>query len=278
MEEPKKKKKSKKSDKKKRNDSDVEIKVKDEEVSMIQTEEAGLNNNDTHKKSGKRKSKHIECPVKEKRIKVEETSEIEDEDAPDCSYKGEEDVRIAAEGWENVDVNDLFDFDQELSSDDEVYYLRVSEKLDPLTLIGRKLAFKENKSLDIDGDEFKVNFDGNNAPKLNLFAQKSGGLDVRHVQTSGCFTINPETELEDVKCFVSKQKASTVPEFPNSLLKQRHPLFGIQYEEKINLDKDIVSKLEASKSAPKSSSKKKSKKNKSVCNEDIFTMLSHHKS
>lgn len=160
--------------------------------------------------------------------------------------------------------------DYNISNNEEVYLLQIPRTIDPQHLLNKELDLTGGSKLKIGKDKYDLE-PTNKVPVPFLLV----GNQSRVICPIDSFFLKKRMKLTKMPDIETIEKA-IVP-FPKNL-KHRHPLFGSEYEDKIQLSSEVEERLQkAIENCLKQREKAKNKKKKSSVdhtqNEVIFSLL-----
>lgn len=160
-----------------------------------------------------------------------------------------------------------------INSSDEVYLLRIPKIINPQQLLNKELDLTQGSKLKVDHEKYELEL-ANKVPDPFLLIDSQN----RTIQPKNSFFLKKYIKSTKIPDLLVIQKAM-VP-LPDNL-KPRHPLFGSNYEDKIQLSGEVELRLQKAikhclKQDEKIRKKKKSKSTDDNQNEVIFSLLGNH--
>lgn len=185
-------------------------------------------------------------------------------------------VQLLEELYPNLTPRNIED-SFHISSNEDVYLLRLPKTINPQDLINTKVKLTEGSKLKINHEKYKL--ESSNKAFQPFLLVGNGSMPIEPKNSFFVTKYVKSTKIPEIEI---KPKAN-VP-LPDNL-KTRHPLFGSNYEDEIKLSEDAERRLqkaidECLKQKEKPKKKKKTKHNVSdeIQNEVIFNLLDKHTS
>jgi len=157
----------------------------------------------------------------------------------------------------------------------EVFLVQIPKGLDPQLLIGTKISLSESTRVPENSRKYDCipSYDTQDQLAVSFNTE-----DIHLIKPAGSLNIRRHLKTKHIPDFPARWNDHVA--FPNDL-KQRHPLFGADYTDKISLEEHVQQKLQAAIEAHNTQKKKKKKKKKhkikeqdTEVEEEIFKFLS----
>ncbi|KAF2900469.1 hypothetical protein ILUMI_05721 [Ignelater luminosus] len=163
-----------------------------------------------------------------------------------------------------------------IKSNDEIFLVQIPKKLEPKSLIGTRISLTETTR--VPGDSRKYDCIPSQKPQKDPVAIFTNTEKIHLIKSAGNIKIQKHIKSKNIPD-LSDMWINPVTSFPENL-KQRHPLFGADYSDKVNLEEHVQAKLKAAiESYAKQKKKKKKHKKKEMDvsqeeqQEEIFKFL-----
>lgn len=145
------------------------------------------------------------------------------------------------EGLQKVTEKIGFNFD-EINSDDEIFIMKLPKSINAKDLLGQNISFSKKTTLSC-AENRQLTCKPEKNVTNELVITKDG---LKTVKCMGKLLIKESVKLRnDMQELDFSKVKSLNPGLPQlEFIKKRHPLFGADFKRKINLDKEVKTKLQ----------------------------------